>query len=195
MNAFFRISGLVLMVSAVGLLGQGCAGDGGTSGSTQSSGSSSSGGTSTASGMTTNQAAINIIKKSESLKLKAYQGLSGKWFIGYGHSAGVKSGMTITESKAEQYLRDDLKAIESSIASTVKVPVNRNEFSAMVSLAYNIGTGAFRDSTVAKKINGGDRKAAADAFLLWNKGRKNGKLVVLSHLDERRKEERALFLK
>ncbi len=64
----------------------------------------------------------------------------------------------------------------------------------MVDLAYNISTGAFRESTVLRELNAGNRAAAADAFLLWDKMTLNGQLVVDPVLAERRKTERAIFL-
>lgn len=142
----------------------------------------------------TNQACIDIIKLSESVHLKAYQGPSGKWLIGYGHGAGVKPGMSITQGQAEQYLKEDLRMIEDAIAARLKLPVSRNQFSAMVCLAYNIGTGSFATSTVLKETNAGNFQRAADAFLMWNKVSWGGKLVVNAHLDNRRKQERSLYL-
>jgi len=139
----------------------------------------------------TNTQCINIIKKSEGVRYKAYKGPAGHWLIGYGHKAGVQPGMTITAEQAAKYLRADLKHFEQAITRVVKTPINRNEFSAMVCLSYNIGSGNFSRSTVLKELNKGNRKAAADAFLMWNKVNKK----VNSHLVKRRKEERALFLK
>ncbi len=143
----------------------------------------------------TNQAAINIIKEREGLKLEAYTGPGGQLLIGYGHSADVTQGMTITAEQAETLLRDDLVITEQDIKKRLKVPVNENELSAMVLLAYNIGTGAFGSSSVLNELNGGNKAAAADSFLLWNKVRRDGELVEDSRLTEHREEERELFLK
>jgi lysozyme len=77
----------------------------------------------------------------------------------------------------------------------VTVPLTENEFGAMVSLCFNIGARNFANSSVVKKLNVGDRKGAADAFLLWNEGTIGGKRQAIPHLTERRKAERALFLK
>jgi lysozyme len=59
------------------------------------------------------------------------------------------------------------------------VPLTQNQFDALVSLVFNIGGGAFRKSTLLKKLNAGDIQGAADQFLVWNKGTVNGKRVVL----------------
>jgi lysozyme len=73
----------------------------------------------------------------------------------------------------------------------VTVPLSQNQFDALVSLAYNIGTNAFKTSTLVKYLNALDFKAAADEFLKWNRG--GGK--VMKGLVRRRETERALFLK
>jgi lysozyme len=65
----------------------------------------------------------------------------------------------------------------------------------MTSLAYNIGLTAFADSAIRKNFDAGDFQKAADSFLLYNKARKDGKLIVIEGLTNRRKLERELFLK
>ena len=144
--------------------------------------------------MHTTQSGIDIIKESEGLRLEAYNGPGGKWLIGYGHAQGVKPGMIIVESEAEDLLRQDLIAFEVGVKQLVKVTINDNELSAMVSLAYNIGGAAFATSSVLRELNSENRAAAADAFLLWNKISSGGDLVVSDHLMNRRQDERALFL-
>lgn len=135
-----------------------------------------------------NDAGLEIIKQSEGLQLDAYQS-GGHWFIGYGH-LGAKPGQTISQAEADRLLRQDVVGAENGVKRLVIVPVNENEFSAMVSLAYNLGIGNFGRSSVLEKINAGDRKGAADAFLRHNKA--GG--VVNEHLTQRREKERALFL-
>ena len=136
-----------------------------------------------------NEAGLAIIKQSEGLRLEAYSA-GGRWYIGYGHSRTARPGMQITEAQAEALLREDVRDAEDGVKRDVAVPVNENEFSAMVSLAYNLGVGAFARSPVVERLNAGDRKGAADAFLTHNKA--GGK--VNEHLTHRREQERALFL-
>jgi GH24 family phage-related lysozyme (muramidase) len=143
-----------------------------------------------ASELKTNAAGIDIIKKAEGLQLKSYE-LGGGEFIGYGHLMKQGEPDTINEAAAEKYLREDLAPCEQVLGKTVTQPISPNEFSAMVSLCYNIGTGNMKSSSVVRLLNEGDRAGAADAMLLWNKA--NG--AVLSHLADRRKLERSLFLK
>ncbi|NBC65031.1 MAG: glycoside hydrolase family protein [Bacteroidetes bacterium] len=139
----------------------------------------------------TNDACIDIIKEFAGLRLEAYSDQRGNWYIGYGRSQGVTEGMTITEAEAEQYLREDLRVFEESVSRMVEVNVSENEFSAMVCLTYNIGSGGFAESTVLRKVNEQAWEEAAEAILLWNKvnGQVNEALV------NRREKERDLFLK
>lgn len=160
----------------------------------QDAGGSASAGLTSETRRTTNNAAIEILKTYEGLALQAYPE-ADYWLIGYGHKGDkVHSGMSITPQKAERLLRKDLKSREDFVHSVVRVPINDNEFSALVILSYNIGNGAFRNSTVLRELNAGNRRSAADAFLMWNKVKRSGELAESSQLTKRRKAERALFL-
>lgn len=146
--------------------------------------------------MRTNKAGLDLIKEFEGWRSKAYKCPAGVWTIGYGHTSmagppAVKPGMTITREEGERILRNDLKAYEDGVKSAIKVPLNSNQFSACVSLCYNIGVGAFRKSSVARFCNAQQWKKAADAFSLWNKA--GGK--VLPGLTRRRAAEAALFMR
>jgi lysozyme len=144
-------------------------------------------------GLRMNSAGLQIIEESEGLRLEAYN-LGGQWLIGYGHSRTARAGMTITKAQAEQLLREDVSDSENGVRKLVVVPMNENQFSAMVSLAYNLGTGGFSKTTVLEKINQGDYSGAGDAFLNHDRARVNGVLQSIPHLTERREKERALFL-
>lgn len=145
-------------------------------------------------GLTINEAGLEIIRDSEGLRLEAYWS-GGQWLIGYGHSRTTRKGMTITAAEADALLRDDIADSESAVRRVVKVLVNRNQFSAMVSLAYNLGAGAFSRTKVVERLNAGDYDGAADAFLLHDRMRIDGELRPVQHLTERRMKERALFLR
>lgn len=133
---------------------------------------------------------IDLIKQFEGCKLTAYKCPAGVWTIGYGHTATAKQGMTITQAKAIELLRNDLARFEAGVNTYVKVQINQNQFDALVSFSFNVGTGALKTSTLLKKLNAKDFKGAADEFLRWNKS--NGK--VLAGLTKRREKERELFL-
>lgn len=136
--------------------------------------------------MKTSQNGINLIKKFEGCQLKAYKCAAGVWTIGYGHTAGVKSTNVITETKAEEYLKKDLEKFEKNVEKyNAKYKWNQNEFDALVSFAFNIGS---IDKLTADGTR--SREVIAEKILLYNKA--NGK--VLAGLTKRRQAERELFL-
>jgi lysozyme len=136
-----------------------------------------------------NDAGIELIKSFEGLRLKAYRCSAGVLTIGYGHTSGVTEGQEIDEAEAERLLREDIAEFEAGVSRVATDPTP-NQFSAMVSLAFNIGLAAFGRSTVLRKHNAGDHADAAEAFMLWNKA--GGR--VLQGLIRRRAAERALYL-
>lgn len=141
-----------------------------------------------------NDAALKLIQRDEGLRLDAYRDVAGVWTIGYGHTPAYP-GQRITEAEAVELLRDDLAHAEAAVqAATHDVPTTDGQFSAMVSLAFNIGTGAFRQSTVLRKHRDRDYVGAAAAFLFWDKAHVGGRLVIMPGLERRRREERALYL-
>lgn len=136
-----------------------------------------------------------LIASFEGLKLTAYLCPAKFWTIGLGTTVypnyqPVKKGDTCTKEQALQYKAHDLRRFEKCVNELVNVPLNQNQFDALVSLAYNIGSSAFKDSTLLKKLNASDYRGAADQFLVWNKSR--GKM--LNGLVNRRAAERSLFL-
>jgi lysozyme len=143
---------------------------------------------------TINEAGLNLIKQCEGCQLVAYQDVAGIWTIGYGHIRGVTPGMRITQQQADQALADDLSNAERVVESTVDVTTSDNQFGALVSLCFNIGSANYRASTVLREHRLGDQNAAADAFLLWNKSHVNGVLREVSGLTARRRAERQLYL-
>ncbi|HVW56009.1 MAG TPA: lysozyme, partial [Rhizobiaceae bacterium] len=136
-----------------------------------------------------NAAGLELIKSFEGLRLQAYRDSVGIWTIGYGHTAGVKAGQTITEVQASQFLLADLSDAEGAVEKFVTVPLNDNQFAALVSLTFNIGAEAFRRSTLRKKLNAGDYAAVPGQLTLWVKGA--GKTIP--GLVRRRKAESDLW--
>lgn len=131
-----------------------------------------------------------LIKSFEGLELEAYLCPADIWTIGYGHTGNVKEGDRITKAEAEALLDKDLQTFRNGVKRLVKVPLNENQFGALVSFAYNLGLGSLQSSTLLKMLNAGDYTGAADQFLRWNKS--GGK--VLTGLVRRREAERAVFL-
>jgi GH24 family phage-related lysozyme (muramidase) len=132
------------------------------------------------------------------------------WTVGWGHAitsggAFVRGAANralarslfpggITVPQAEALLRGDLVSRAGALMSLVRVPLDDNQFAALMSFVFNCGAANLGASTLLKLLNAGNTAGAADQFLVWNKGRKNGVLVELPGLTRRRRAERALFL-
>ena len=95
--------------------------------------------------------ALELIKQFEGLRLKAYLCPGGVWTIGYGHTAGVKSGMVITEAQAEEFLLSDIAIFEKAI-NDQNLALTQNMFDALVSFTFNVGVGNFKRSTLLCRI-------------------------------------------
>ena len=144
----------------------------------------------------TNKAGLDLIKYYEGLKLKAYKDIKGIWTIGYGHTGhDVVEGQEITEPMAQMLLQHDIGIAEATVSKYVAPMISDNQFGALVSLCYNIGSGSFLSSTLLKELNQGHFDTAASQFLAWDKAKINGQPVENQGLLARRRAERDLFLK
>lgn len=148
-----------------------------------------------------NAAGVALITKSESIKLKAYFCPAGVPTIGRGHTKGitaqmVKDGHTITAAEEQAMFVSDMEEWENDVLALLTRKPNENQLAAFVSLAFNIGITAFKNSSVKKAFERGDDQAAARAFGLWNKitDPKTKQLVPSNGLTIRRNKEAALFL-
>lgn len=140
--------------------------------------------------MEINLAGLKLIKRFEGFRSKAYICPAGVLTIGYGSTGSrVTSGLTISRQKAEEWLKQDCQKFENVIKDAVKVPLTSNQFSALVSFVYNVGGGAFRNSTLLRKLNNKDYNGACAELDRWVKG--GG--VVLPGLVKRRDAEQLLF--
>lgn len=136
-------------------------------------------------------AGLKLIQRFEGVRLTAYRDVVGVLTIGFGHTGpDVTEGLTITQEQAEDLLRRDVKRFEQGVESLVARPASPPQFDAMVSLAFNIGLNAFKESTVLKRFNAGDIHGAAEAFILWIKG----KGVIYEGLVRRRAAEIVRFM-
>lgn len=156
--------------------------------------------------MQLSQNGIELIQYFEGLRLKAYYCSAGKLTIGYGHTGSdVRVGMVITKEKADELFRKDIKQFEKDVNSLLQVPVSQNQFDALVSFAFNLGSDidadtiaeGLGDSTLMRLVNRKEFEAAAKEFLKWDKARdpKTQKLVALAGLTKRRRAEHLLFLR
>ena len=144
-----------------------------------------------------NKAGLDLIKSFEGLFLKPYLDPIKIPTIGYGtiqYENGVKVSMkdpAITEARAVELLQWEVDLKAAAVEKMCKVQLNDNEFAALSSFSYNVGSPALEKSTLMKLLNAGtDRAAVADQFLRWDKV--GGK--QLPGLTRRRQAERSLFL-
>lgn len=140
--------------------------------------------------LTVSERLVNMIKKYEGFRANPYTCPGGILTIGYGTTMKPGQYTSITKDQADGILRKTISGFERSVKNLVTVPLNQNQFDALVSFAYNVGAGALKRSTLLKKLNSGDYQAAANEFSKFVKS--NGK--VLQGLVKRREEERNLFL-
>jgi lysozyme len=140
---------------------------------------------------------LHFVEGCEGCRLKAYKDSRGIWTIGVGmtmlNGRPVKSTDVITQTQADQMFRSTAQYTQDHVLGMVnpivKPRLTANHITALTSLAYNIGLGGFEGSTVLRKLNTGDFKGAADAFLKWTRAG-GDKTALLS----RREKERGLFL-
>ena len=136
------------------------------------------------------QAGLDLIKQFEGCRLTAYQCSAGVWTIGYGHTAGVRKGMKITQAQADAYLKQDVAKFEKYVNNASYVPftskLNQNQFDALVSFVFNLGQGNLMKLCKGRTIN-----QIPSAMQQYCKA--NGK--TLPGLQRRRKAEAALYNK
>lgn len=148
-----------------------------------------------------NSAGKAIMKSSEGWRSEAYyatpeeqkRGLLsiGFGFTYYADGSKIKLGDKMERSDGEKLFDEHIvPAFEDKVRNLVTAEINENQFSALVSLCYNIGSGNLKTSTLLRLVNSGDFESAADEFPKWNKQNKR----VLRGLTERRAKERELFL-
>lgn len=134
--------------------------------------------------------ALDLIRRWEGCKLTAYQCSAGVWTIGWGSTGpGITRGVVWTQAQADSRLASDVRKFADGVFGAVTASANENQLGAMISLAYNIGLGAFRSSTMLRLFNAGDISGARAQFQRWNKA--GGKVV--NGLTNRRNDEAAVF--
>lgn len=164
---------------------------------------------------TINEHGLKIIKTFEDFKPSPYICPSGYWTIGYGHVIHSKSTnkmlkaaangakaeafsqfpKPITIEKANELLKNDLRDFCKKLSSFLPQSLNENQFSSLVSFAYNIGVVGLKLSTLNKKLQQGDYEKASLEFGKWVFGTVRGIKTKLPGLVKRREAEKTLFLK
>ena len=154
-----------------------------------------------------------MLKHHEGVRYKPYQCPAGLWTIGVGHvmypeQARIPSsveGMAQrkawplryadnrkwSEEEVDSILAKDVVRFERGVERYVSIRLSQNEFDALVSFSFNLGLGVLQRSTIRQALNRGDKITAIQSLLKYNKA--GGK--VLKGLDNRRKDEAALFRK
>jgi lysozyme len=140
------------------------------------------------------RAAIELIKRFEGYRRHAAQLPDGRWTIGYGHTLTAREGAEVSESDAEALLLYDLISVAHVVSENVYSPLSQNQFDALTSFAFNVGSDNFRRSQVLKRLNAGAFVQAACAMELWRKADFEGERIVVDALVRRRAAEKALFL-
>lgn len=147
--------------------------------------------------MSVTAAAMDLVRQYEGLRLETYRDPVGVLTIGYGHTAEAGPpepliGMRITAEDAAWILARDLDAVAAAIRPLIAVPLSATQFGALVSFAFNVGIGAFADSTLRRQINTGQLDAVPAELMRWVHGGRPQR--VLPGLRARREAEGRLWL-
>jgi lysozyme len=149
--------------------------------------------------MKTSQFGLEFIARWEGMCYKPYKDVAGLRTIGVGHlilpTDNFPDGVAITKERAYEILAVDVEKCETAIAKAIKVPLNQNQYDALVSFGFNCGTGVYWNSAICISLNVGNYSAVPNGLMAWNRARINGVLTPVQGLTNRRKEEGELFAK
>jgi len=146
--------------------------------------------------MRASEKCLKMLAHHEGVRQKPYKCPAGLWTVGVGHLIGdgksLPDAWNRTFSLEEVYaiLAKDVTRFERGIEKYISIQLTQGEFDALVSFAFNLGLGTLQKSTLRQKLNRGDKEGAIESLLKYNKA--GGK--ILKGLDNRRKDEAALFL-
>lgn len=135
---------------------------------------------------------ITLIEQLEGFKARCYRDTGGRRTVGFGHACigNEFNDATLTRDEAENLLMHDVKYAENAVNEYVKVPLRQEQFDALVAFTFNVGIGAFANSTLVRKLNAGHCCAVPDELRRWNQD--NGK--VIAGLIARRKAEISVYV-
>lgn len=139
---------------------------------------------------------LEMLAHHEGVRQKPYKCPAGLWTVGVGHLIGDGKSLpdswnrTFTLEEVYAILAKDVTRFERGIEKYISIQLTQGEFDALVSFAFNLGLGTLQKSTLRQKLNRGDKEGAIESLLKYNKA--GGK--ILKGLDNRRKDEAALFL-
>lgn len=142
---------------------------------------------------------LEVIAKWEGCVLKPYKDIAGLRTIGIGHlikpGENFPDGVSITKEQALNILRSDVEICENAIKKHIKVPLNQNQFDALVSFGFNCGIGVYSNSGVATAINAGQFDKVPEKLREWSKARIKGVLQTVPGLLNRRNHEIEIFMR
>ena len=144
---------------------------------------------------------IKLLRHHEGVRNKPYQCPAKLWTVGIGHLIGDGKTLppewnkTFTNEEIDAILARDLSRFESGVLRMLpKVRLKQHELDSLVSFCFNLGLGCFQASTIRQALLRGDKEAAMESLVKYCKARVNGKVTVLKGLQNRRLDERKLFL-
>jgi lysozyme len=139
--------------------------------------------------MQVNDRFFDFIKQVEGCVLTAYRDTGGVWTIGYGHTGNVTPGQVISEQDAKELLIKDAQMAIDCVNNKTKVPLTQNQFNALVSFTFNVGTGAYTTSTLLRRLNDGKYDDVPAQLRRWVYDQTGNPVLV-----NRREHEVALWL-
>jgi lysozyme len=139
-------------------------------------------------------AGVAVIRRFEGFRAEAARLADGRYVVGYGHVRSSPPTAPFNTAEAERALGEDLAPVAALLNETILAPVSQNQFDALASFAFSIGSAAFKSSDVLRKLNAGEPIAAACAMDAWRKSQALGEQQVIDILVRRRAAEKALFL-
>ena len=139
---------------------------------------------------------LEMLAHHEGVRQKPYKCPAGLWTVGVGHLIG--DGKSLPDSwnrifsleEVYAILAKDVERFERGVSRLITIPLRQNEMDALISFTFNLGIGCLQRSSIRQKLNRGDKEGAIESLLKYNKA--GGK--ILKGLDNRRKDEAALFL-
>lgn len=147
--------------------------------------------------MKISESGLSAIRQREELRLKAYKCQAGVWTIGWGHTSGVTAGMVITEEQAQAFLVADLQPIEAFLDREGYRGLKQNQYDALVSLIFTLGTLKYSRSTLRRLLKAGaPAKDCAAQFLKWKyyTDRSTGEKKISQGLVNRRESEAKQYM-
>ena len=143
---------------------------------------------------TASAVALAVIAGWEGFRAMPYKDMVGVWTDGYGNTENVRPGIPVSEPVARRTLQTHADKFAQRVLDCVNVPMYQQHLDAYTSLAYNVGPAAVCRSSIVPKYRAGQYSAACRVLLDFNKVRKNGKLVPVQGLTNRRQQEYKLCL-